>query len=68
MGVLLTGMGEDGASGLSAMRSAGCYTIAQDRATSVVWSMPETAVKLDAVMDVLPLASIPERLLSPLKN
>jgi two-component system chemotaxis response regulator CheB len=62
IGVLLTGMGEDGAEGLLEMRRAGARTIAQDEATSVVWGMPGAAVKLDAAQDVLPLASIPQHL------
>ena len=62
IGVLLTGMGNDGAAGLLAMREAGFYTIAQDEATSVVWGMPGSAVKMGAVCEVLPLDQIPSRL------
>ena len=58
VGVLLTGMGADGAAALGRMRAAGAYTIAQDEATSVVWGMPGAAVKMDAVDDVLPLGKI----------
>jgi chemotaxis response regulator CheB len=48
-GVLCTGMGEDGARGLLAMHAAGSYTIAQDRASSLIYGMPGTAVRLGAV-------------------
>ena len=62
IGVLLTGMGADGAVGLLAMRAAGARTIAQDRETSVVWGMPGEAVKRDAASEVLPLDQIAARL------
>jgi two-component system chemotaxis response regulator CheB len=55
VGVILTGMGDDGARGLKEMREAGAPTIAQDEASSVVWGMPGAAVKLGAVAEVLPL-------------
>ncbi len=60
MGIILTGMGNDGARGLVAMRQAGYLTIAQDEATSVVWGMPREAVKLEAVdgSHILPLSKI----------
>ncbi len=57
-GVLLTGMGKDGAIGLGEMREAGAHTVAQDEATSVVWGMPGEAVALGAASEVLPLGSI----------
>jgi two-component system chemotaxis response regulator CheB len=53
VGVLLTGMGRDGADGLRRMREAGARTIAQDEATSVVYGLPGEAVRLDAATDVL---------------
>jgi len=62
IGVLLTGMGADGAVGLLAMRAAGARTIAQDRETSVVWGMPGEAVKRDAASEVLALDKIAARL------
>lgn len=54
-GVLLTGMGDDGARGLKEMLDAGASTIAQDEASSIVWGMPGAAVKLGAAEQVLPL-------------
>ena len=62
IGVLLTGMGRDGAHGLKAMRERGFPTITQDQASSVVWGMPKAAVAIDAAAEVLPLGSIPARL------
>ena len=62
IGVLLTGMGADGADGLAAMRAQGARTIAQDRETSVVWGMPGEAVKREAASEVLPLDKIAARL------
>jgi two-component system chemotaxis response regulator CheB len=58
VGVIMTGMGDDGAKGMLEMREAGAYTIAQDEATSVVFGMPAEAIKLSAVQQVLPLGSI----------
>lgn len=58
VGVLLTGMGADGAQGLLNMRSAGARTIAQNEATCVVYGMPREAVKLNAAEQVLPLPRI----------
>ena len=62
IGVILTGMGKDGAAGLKEMRDAGSRTIAQDEATSVVWGMPGEAVALGAVVQVLPLDAISARI------
>ncbi len=61
VGVLLTGMGIDGAKGLQEMQAAGAPTIAQDEATSVVWGMPGEAVKIGAADDVLALEKVAER-------
>ncbi len=55
MGMLLTGMGDDGALGLQEMHKAGALTVAQDEASSVVWGMPAEAIKLGAAKHVLPL-------------
>jgi two-component system response regulator WspF len=62
VGVLLTGMGRDGAIGLKAMRNKGCHTIAQDAASSAVYGMPKAAAALDAAIDILPLDQIAPRL------
>ncbi len=62
IGVLLTGMGKDGARGLLEMREADCRTIAQDEASSVVWGMPGEAVALGAAQDILPLEGISTRI------
>jgi two-component system chemotaxis response regulator CheB len=64
VGVILTGMGTDGAQGLLEMRKAGAITIAQDQESSVVWGMPGEAVKIGAADHVLPLDSIAEKVLS----
>lgn len=66
VGVLLTGMGDDGARGMKEMQGAGAYTIAQDEKTSVVWGMPGEAVKQGGVDEVLPLQRIAQRILAVL--
>jgi len=58
VGVIMTGMGDDGAQGLLEMQEAGAYTIAQDEETSVVWGMPGEAVKLGAARKVMGLERI----------
>ncbi len=58
IGVLMTGMGDDGAKGMLEMRQAGAHTIAQDEATCIVFGMPAEAIKLSAVAQVLPLPRI----------
>lgn len=62
VGVLLTGMGRDGAEGLLAMRRAGARTYAQDEASSVVYGMPHAAVQLGAATESLSLTAIADRL------
>ncbi|MBB6562232.1 two-component system response regulator WspF [Acidovorax soli] len=62
IGVLLTGMGRDGAEGLKAMRERGFPTITQDQASSAVWGMPKAAAAIGAAAEVLPLERIATRL------
>ena len=63
VGVILTGMGDDGARGLKEMLEAGARTMAQDEASSVVWGMPGAAVKLGGAQDVLPLGRVAEHIM-----
>ncbi|MBC9071327.1 chemotaxis response regulator protein-glutamate methylesterase [Thauera sp. CAU 1555] len=62
VGVLLTGMGKDGARGLLSMRSAGAWTMAQDQSSCVVYGMPREAVSIGAACEVVPLGEIAARL------
>jgi len=66
IGVILTGMGGDGAKALLEMKRGGAFTIAQDEASCVVFGMPKEAIKLGAVDKVLPLTEIPAAILSRL--
>jgi two-component system chemotaxis response regulator CheB len=68
LGVLLTGMGADGARGMLEMKQAGSFNIAQDESTCVVFGMPHEAILLNAVDRVLPLGHIPEALLQKLSG
>ncbi len=68
VGVLLTGMGSDGAQGLLAMRQAGAPTIAQDESTCVVFGMPKEAIRMGAAGQVVPLERIPHAILSSLQT
>jgi two-component system chemotaxis response regulator CheB len=60
IGLILTGMGDDGVSGLLAMRQAGAHTFAQDEISSVVFGMPKAAIDRGAVGRVLPLSQLPQ--------
>jgi two-component system chemotaxis response regulator CheB len=64
VGVLLTGMGKDGAQGLLAMKQAGAVTFAQDEATSVVFGMPREALMIGAADEAVPLGEISAKLLA----
>jgi two-component system chemotaxis response regulator CheB len=64
IGVLMTGMGKDGAKGMVEMKKAGAWNIAQDEATSVIFGMPREAIELDAVHEVVPLGKLRERALA----
>ncbi|MGM0471395.1 MAG: protein-glutamate methylesterase/protein-glutamine glutaminase [Bacillota bacterium] len=68
VGVVLTGMGKDGTEGLEAIQSAGGYTIAQDKATSVVYGMPRAAYEAGVVDQVEPLAQISQAIMKLTNN
>jgi two-component system chemotaxis response regulator CheB len=68
VGILLTGMGRDGAEGLLAMRRAGGYTLAQDAASCVVFGMPRAAIELGAVDEISSLRALPQCLLRALED
>jgi two-component system chemotaxis response regulator CheB len=64
LGIIMTGMGDDGALGLKEMHDAGARTIAQDEASCVVFGMPNEAIKLGAVDTTLPLGAIADAIVS----
>ena len=66
IGVLLTGMGRDGAKGLRTLRRGGHFTIAQDQATSAVYGMPKAASEIEAATTILPLEKIAPAILDQL--
>ena len=68
VGVLLTGMGRDGAVGLKALRDRGWHTIAQDRETSAVYGMPKAAAEMGSAVEILPIDRIAGRLTSLLET
>ncbi|NJO15327.1 MAG: chemotaxis response regulator protein-glutamate methylesterase [Thioploca sp.] len=68
IGVILTGMGDDGARGIKEMHDTGAVTVAQDEQTSVVWGMPCEAIKQGGIDYVLPLNRIPDKLISLCSN
>jgi two-component system chemotaxis response regulator CheB len=63
VGVILTGMGRDGAEGLLAMRQAGAHTIGQDESSSLIYGMPKVAFEVGAVQEQLPLRKVVDRVL-----
>ncbi|MFP4347347.1 MAG: protein-glutamate methylesterase/protein-glutamine glutaminase [Thermodesulfobacteriota bacterium] len=68
VGVLLTGMGADGAKGLLAMRRNQAYTLAQDEATSIVFGMPKEAIRLGAADEVVPLETVSRSIINALND
>ena len=66
IGVIMTGMGDDGAKGMLEMKEAGAFTIAQDEESCVVFGMPKKAIELGAVDRVAPLQSLSHLALSAL--
>ncbi len=64
IGVIMTGMGDDGARGIKEMYDAGAVTVAQDKESSVVWGMPGEAIKLGGIKHILPLSKIASKLMS----
>ena len=66
LGVLLTGMGQDGARGLKALRERGYLTIAQDQASSAVYGMPKAAAAMQAAVEISPLDQIAPRVIQAL--
>ena len=68
LGVILTGMGNDGAAGMLEMKKVGSFNFAQDEASCVVFGMPKEAIKAGGVDKILPLVELPSAILSALKN
>jgi two-component system chemotaxis response regulator CheB len=68
IGIIMTGMGDDGAKGLKELRDAGASTIAQDEDSCVVFGMPQEAIKLGAASEILPLQSIPGEIIRLCEN
>ncbi len=66
VGVILTGMGKDGARGLLTMRQKGAFTLAQDEASSIVFGMPKEAIDIGAAIAIAPLNQIARRVMSNL--
>jgi two-component system chemotaxis response regulator CheB len=67
-GIMLTGMGADGARAMKAMRDAGSYNYCQDEASCVVFGMPREAIAHGAVHEVLPLGQIAQHLMDKLRH
>lgn len=67
IGVILTGMGRDGADGMLKMKERGAYTIAQDEASCIVYGMPKAAAEIGAAQKIVPLEKIPEEIINAVK-
>ena len=63
LGIIMTGMGDDGARGMKLLHNGGARTVAQNEETCVVFGMPKEAIKLDAVDEILPLQQIARAIL-----
>ncbi len=68
LGIIMTGMGDDGARGMREMHDAGAKTIAQDEASCVVFGMPKEAIKMGGVDQVLPLDRVPDAMVAYTRN
>jgi len=68
LGVIMTGMGDDGAAGLAEMRNAGARTVGQDEATCVVYGMPKEAVKRGGVEKTVPLGAIAREIMQQMSG
>ena len=68
MGIILTGMGSDGAQGMQAIFQAGGITVGQDEATSVIYGMPRACAELGVLQHIVPLQQVPEQILTSLKH
>ena len=68
LGVMLTGMGADGARAMKVLRDAGSWNVAQDEATCVVFGMPKEAIAAGAIHEVLPVGSVAARLIERLRS
>ena len=64
IGIIMTGMGRDGAAGMLEMKKAGAWNIAQDEATSVIFGMPREAIEAGAVQEVAPLNKLRDKALA----
>jgi two-component system chemotaxis response regulator CheB len=68
IGIILTGMGRDGAEGLLRMRQAGAHTLAQDEASCVVFGMPRESIAIGAASEVVPIQEMSQRLMAHLRS
>jgi two-component system chemotaxis response regulator CheB len=68
IGIILTGMGKDGAEGIKAIREVGGFTLAQDRSTSIIYGMNKTAIEEGSVKEIVPLDQIAKKLMTLMKS